>query len=268
MFLLLYLACEPPPEAPTDLSDLTLYLYENFDTDLEALALGAPVMQDFLLAVDPDWDVADRAVTLPTLTFDRLGGAPETVGADPELQVPVAVMWTSRQPLQSHFLQNVDPNQICYDSSSSVYHHRTFITDPDCFADGSCDVLETVAEIRREEVIASFWYDYYTDVRRVQVDDQDVLISRGWMLEPAVSDGGDATFGQSYMLDVRMVHPEDPGKTLRFYGIWSSFDMVGVSDDLFSILIRNGIQDSFELLDDFVDGVLCDNDRDYEPERE
>ena len=94
------------------------------------------------------------------------------------------------------------------------------------------------------------------------------MISRGWLPEFAYSDGGEATFHQSYMLDVRVAHPEEAGQTLRFYGIWSSLDMIGVTDDLYSILIMNGIQDSFELTDDFADGVVCENDRDHEPERE
>ncbi len=268
MFLLSLLACEPPPEAPEDLSELALYLFENFDTDLDALAAGVPVMQDFILAVDPEWDVELRAVTLPSLQPADLGGAPETPGADADLQVPVAVLWTSRQAMEPHFDLNVDPNQICIDSSSSVYHRRTFISDPDCFEDGSCKSLQTVAEIRREEAIADFWYEYYTDVRRIDVDGQEALVSRGWLPEAAPSDGGDAVFHQSYMLDVRMAHPDDASQTLRFYGIWSSLEMVGVSDDLFSILLRNGIQDSYELADDFVDGILCENDRDHEPERE
>lgn len=266
--LLLTLACEAPPEAPEDLSELTLYLFEHFDSEGEELAAGVPVMRDFLLAVDPEWDVEDRAVTLPALEEASLGGAPATPGAEPALQVPVAVMWTSRQAIEPHFALSVDPNQVCIDSESSVYHHRTFITDPDCFEDGSCKVLETVAEIRREEAIANFWYDYYSDVRRVDVDGEEALVSRGWLPEFAYSDGAEAIFHQSYMLDVRMAHPDDASKTLRFYGIWSSLEMTGVTDDLYSILIRNGIQDSFDLADDFADGILCDNDRDHEPERE
>ncbi len=261
-------ACEPPPEAPEDLSALTLYLYENFDIDQEAMAVGIPVMQDFLVAVDPVWDVADRAVTLPTLAAEDLGGAPETPGAVVEEQVPVALLWTSRHPIQEHFLLNVEENQVCIDSGSSVYHRRSFVTDPGCFAEGSCDHLETLAEIRREEAIADFWYDYATDFRRVPLDGEDALVSRGWLLAAAVSDGGEATFHQSYMLDVRIAHPDDAGQTLRFYGIWSSLEMTGVTNDLYSLLIRNGIQESFEFADDFVEGELCENDRDHVPERE
>lgn len=268
MFLLLTLACEPPPQAPADLAELALYLFENFDSDLDAVAAGVPVMRDFLAAVDPALDIAERAVTLPVLSPDRLGGAPETPGADAAVQVPVAVLWTSRQSLADHFLLNVDPNQVCIDSGSSVFHWRTFLTDPDCFADQSCERLATTAEIRREEAIADFWYDYDTDVRRLDVDGDDYLVSRGWLPQAAVSDGGEASFHQSYMLDVRMADPQVPGQTLRFYGIWSSLDMTGVTDDLYSLLIRNGIQDSYESADDFVDGVLCDNDRDHQPERE
>ncbi len=267
MLLVFAVACDPPPEAPEELSDLTLYLYEHFESEEGELEAGAPVMREFLLDIDPEWDVEDRAVTLPTMAAENLGGAPATPGADPALQVPVAVMWTSRQGIEPHFDLNVDPNQVCIDSSSSVYHRRTFLTDPDCFEDASCKRLETVAEIRREEAIADFWYDYYTDVRRVEVDGEEVVISRGWLPEFAYSDGGEAIFHQSYMLDVRMAHPDQPSQTLRFYGIWSSLDMTGVTDDLYSILIRNGIQDSYELADDFLDGILCDNDRDHEPER-
>ena len=268
MIWLQALACDPPPEAPEDLGELSLYLFENFDEDTEALEAGALVMEEFLVEVDPEEDVEYRAVTLPTLTDADLGGAEAPAEADPETQVPVAVMWTSRHSLQDHVELQVEDNQVCIDSSSSVYHHRVFTTDPDCFAAGTCDVLRTLAEVRREEPLTSFWYDVHMDFRTLEVDGSTVLVSRGWIPEIAVSDDGLATFTQSYSLDVRLPDPDDPGTTLRFYALWSALDMVGVTDDLLAIMLRNGIQDSFELADDFVDGVLCDNDRDYTPTRE
>ena len=60
--LVLLVGCQPPPEAPTDLSDLSLYLFANFD-DEDPLVLQAGVVN--LLAFLEDfvgkWVVRDLA---------------------------------------------------------------------------------------------------------------------------------------------------------------------------------------------------------------
>ena len=66
------LGCKPPVDAPAELGELTLYLYENFDGDgedgEEALVAGAQGLVDYMegLNMTADTPVDDRAVELHT----------------------------------------------------------------------------------------------------------------------------------------------------------------------------------------------------------
>ena len=71
MLILVLASCgKPPPEAPKQLADLSLYLFREFDSEQEELAAGLVNLHDWMLKQDLDQDPADIAVTLPLLEND------------------------------------------------------------------------------------------------------------------------------------------------------------------------------------------------------
>ena len=263
------LACTPPVEAPDELSDLTLYLYANFDSESgEELIAGAPNLEAYFETVDLAADAKDRSVTLPTLTSDDLGGAAAPADADPEAQVPVAVTAKSVNDMDTQLELIADPNQVCIANNGYVYYMRDWDTDPSCFADGSCDRLEAIAEIRYESIIADLWFDEHQHFRRVELDDGRVVVyERSWSDKQFLSDNEMSSWDQRYALNVWIPEEGDTSKTWRFIAFWSSVQIPGISDDAYANLAVDGIDDGFVNEDAFVAGEDCSNDRDRENDR-
>ncbi len=263
-------ACQPPIEAPEELGELLLFSFANFtQEDDEYLTATLDGFETYLLGLDLTGDVNDRAVTPPLLTEENLGGAPAPAGADPELQVNVAVSAQSTATLSQTLGLIVDPNQVCISADSSVYYQRTFDSDPDCFALETCDTLEVTNETRTETLLADVWLDTQGEFRRVTREDDgaSVLFGRTWMPAMAIADDGENTWDQRYSLDLWLPHPSDDG-FLRLTAMWSSITMTGVNEDLYATMVKSGVDEAFTNAAAFLAGEECKNERDAEYTRE
>jgi hypothetical protein len=265
---------KPPPEAPKELGDLALFLFEHFeDEDPAELAAGLQNLQPFVADTDFALDAKDRAVTLPRLEGAALGSLAIPDGADVEKQVPVALAGMSTHPLDGQKELAVEVNQICIESSSTVWAQREFLTDEACFADGSCPDLSIAQEVRKENFLAKVWYDQLKDYRTIELEDEDgnvtqALIARSWIEEVSPGDGGESSWDQLFQLDITF---EKGGESLRWFAMWSSITVAVLSDDSYANLVIDGIEEAYGFGDEFLDGTIesCRNDRDLEkPPRE
>lgn len=265
--VLLLVACaKAPVEAPAELGELGLFLFQHFeDEDPAELQAGLLNLVPFLEAEDLSLDAKDRAVTMPVLDGPSLGGLSIPAGAAAEDQIPVALAGRSVHALDDQRALAVEPNQVCIESESTVWAGRTFLSDEGCFADGSCDTLETLTEVRKENFLAKVWYDMYKDYRAFELEDEEgnvtrAIVGRAWIDEVSPGDGGSSSWDQLFHLDVSL---EDGGETLRWFSMWSSITLTGLTDDAYANLVIDGIADAYTFGDEFIAGDIqsCPNDR-------
>ncbi|MBN2799655.1 MAG: hypothetical protein JXX28_10955 [Deltaproteobacteria bacterium] len=262
-------ACKAPVEAPTEISELSAYMFQYFDNeDADELFAAELVLEDYLAGLDLTASVNDRAVSLTPLVGESVEGITIPEGVDPNLQIPVAVSGISRHGIDAQVGLILDENQICVASDSVKYAARTFLSDAGCFGDGTCDTLSTMNEVRRETFVAKVWYDTPGDFRRLTLDDgRQVILGRSWLERQFIGDSGDTSWDQSYALDVFIEDPAASGQTLRFYAMWSSVTIPGLGDDAYAGLVKSGVDEYYENADNMVDGEVCGNDRDRENDR-
>lgn len=271
LFVLVSIAtigCKPPVEAPADLNELSLYLFENFSNEgTDELAAGALNLEAQLSGLDLTGDVDDRSWSLTTLSGEQLGDLTATPGADASNQLPVAVAAQFEGSMDDQLGLILDSNQVCIVGDGYVYYDREFTSDTACFEDGSCELLQMTNVARYESFLANVWLQEKLEARRVELEDGRVaIIERGWIEEAFYSDSGDDVWEQRYGLDFYLPKTDGGSEMYRFFAFWSSADIGGVGDDAYASLAVSGIEDGFVNENAFVAGEDCDNDRqgDYE----
>lgn len=261
-------ACSPPVQAPAELGELTLYLYQNFGSETgEELVAGAASLEAYLLTVDMAADKEDRAVTLPVLTEAYQGGVAAPEGAVAEDQVPVAVSFLSTNGPDAHLGLMTEPNQVCIAADGYVWYERQFDTDAACFEGATCDEMSVTNTMRYESILASAWLQEQADYRAFELEDgRRVVMKRGWSDQRYLSDNESASWDQRFGLDT-WIPDTATGGTFRFHAFWSQAELPGISDDVYANLVRDGLDEGFENEDTFLAGGECDNDRnaEYEP---
>ncbi|HCP47273.1 MAG TPA: hypothetical protein DIU15_14625 [Deltaproteobacteria bacterium] len=246
LVLLLAGCAQPPPEAPTELGDLTLYLFSNFEADEEVLLAGVSnlgafldqgVWDDFI----PGSSREGREWTPPTLTSDHFGGIPETEGVEPDEQLPVAVAsWSDHAPEARAELVALR-DQTPVEAPSSASYDRDFLTDIDCFTDLSCRFVRTTNVIHRDQLVLDVVYEAYKDFQWVGMPDgQQALLARSWTTEVFPEDDGQDSLDQSYNLEVWLPRP---GGALGLNVVWSSVTLPAVSDDSLIASVTAGVID-------------------------
>lgn len=259
-------ACKPPAEAPQELGELSLFMFENFDSeDVASLDAATLNLETYLLSLDLKAKVDERAVTLPKLTTERLGTISPTEGADLSLQVPVGVSGVSIHDFDTNLSAVSEPNYICLDSETSKFSERTFTSDLDCFMNGECNTLSTTQWVRKESPLGKVWFQLFKDYRREALEDgRDVMHARTYLKKSYITDSGKGSWDQNYGYEIWLPTAEGD-ETMRFFGLWSSVQLALLGDDAWAVLVKDGIDESFGYTDEFLSGTdpddYCSNDR-------
>jgi hypothetical protein len=217
--------------------------------------------------LDLTGSLGDRSFTPPILTDEFKGGV---TGPDvaAEEQVPVSVAGMSRHDLDTNLGLVGETNQVCIESNTTVFYERTFTTDEACFLDGSCDTLSTENEVKKENLLAKVWYDVFKDYRTVELTDgRQAMLARSWTEEVFLGENGSNSFDQTYAIEVWIPDATDASQTRRYYTFWSSVTLGGVDDAFYATLVEGGLDEGYQNADNFVDGELCGNDRDFVNDR-
>jgi len=260
-------ACKPPPEAPTELGDLTLYLFANFD-DPDPLVMQAGManmlafLEDFESGVDLSVDTAatDRSWSIPSLEEDNWGGAEHVAGVDPLDQdsVSVAVRSAFTGPDHSPLIGLAD--QLPLESSSSARYDRTFLNDFDAWHAAQVETLRlrTTNDIDRDNILLTLTYEANKDYRWIAMPDGSMAtVGRSWISQAYINEDGAGTSGEDVMeffSNVEMTIPS--GDTaLRYNAVWGFVDFVPAVDDaVLANTVRNGIQEGFERTEEHLSG--------------
>lgn len=249
----------PTDPAPSEIAPLSLWLFRNAEAADDVLAPGLENLRVWLLGADLDGPPADRAIDLPILQGDDLGGLSIPAGAAAEDQIPVGLPARSSHTVADHTRAFTDADQVCLASGSTIWAERTFLGGLDCFADLACD-LSTTTGIRRETILMKVWLTEFEDYHPVALDDGVAVVSRRWTTERFEFDSRNGTIDQIFELDVWIPDGDD---TLRWTASWTAIDALGMGDDLQAALARDAIDEENTFADEYLDDAIttCRNDR-------
>jgi hypothetical protein len=247
-------ACAPLPEAPTELGELSLYLFSNFDDeDPLVMVAGTANLLAFLEDYEADVDLApesepqDRSWTVPLLEEGDWGGAPHWADANPWDQLPVALAVRSAYTGADHAPLVGMADQTPLESESSVSYDRTFDTDFDCWLAGDCDVVETTNEIyRNSSGVFETTYTAYKDFRWVELPDDagTAVVARSWTTQRY--DDVSAAHHQDFFSNMEVTIPSGNG-TLRYNALWGAVVFEPAMDqETLERLVRNGLEEGFD----------------------
>ncbi len=243
--------CRKLPEAPTELSELSTWLFQHLeDPDPDVLAVGLGNLQAFFEDQGIDEDLGDQAWEIQPLTDEHVADV-DHPDRDPSSALPVGLVATSSFEPAEHATVVILPDQTPVEPASPNLYERSFLdpTDPSCFPDQGCEILRTDNRIRKENFIMSIEYtklkDYrWSDVLRAEGDPQRGFIARSWFEEEFQGDQEATAIHQSYSIDV--VLPDSDGETLRYVALWTEATMYGAGDDIIQSTMRGGLEDMLE----------------------
>ena len=242
--------CQRSPEAPTELDELSAYLFRHFETDEEgALEAGMGNLHDFFRDIDLYVPYQDRAFATSPLTEDDIEGIVHS-DRDPALQKPVALAIDSSHPPQGHATAIIQPDQTPMEPASPNHYVREYIdpTAPSCFPDRGCLAVDTMNDIKKENLVMNAQYDMHKDFRWIEMEEVGsgvwALIGRAWCEEPTIGDAGNITIHQSYSLDA-FIHDDDD-QVIRYMSLWTETEIDGVEDAVIEATTRMGMSDMFD----------------------
>ena len=243
--------CGSLPEAPTELSSLSTWLFRNFDSDdPDVMSVGMGNLQVLFEQRGIDGDYDDQAWTIEPLTEDDVADVIHP-DRDPGAALPVGLVALSAHTPADHTRVVVLEDQTPVEPASPELYQRSFLepADPACFPDQACAVLRTDNRIRKENFLMSIEYSKLKDFRHVDLlrddmEDQHGVIGRSWFEVEALGDQEATAIHQSYSIDVFL--PDDSGGSWRYVALWTEASMYGAGDDVIQSTMRSGLVDMLE----------------------
>jgi hypothetical protein len=247
-------ACKPPPEAPTELGDLSIYLFANFD-DPDPLVMQAGVVnmlafiEEFEASADlsVESSATDRSWTIFPLEESDWGGAPHVEGVDPLSLDSVSVAVRSSFAGSDHSPLIGVADQMPFESSSSARYDRTFLDDFDSWHAAQEGALRTSNEIDRDNILLTLTYDCSKDYRWVAMPDGSVAtVGRSWISESFINEPGAGGVGEDvldFFSNLEMTIPSGD-TSVRYNAVWGHVGFVPAVDQTVLLnTVRNGIQE-------------------------
>lgn len=250
-FLLLLVACEPPPDASEPFNDAAVAALATFDDDDPAeLARACEQLEEQIAAeLDLTADVSKRSLTPARLTEADVEGIPRP-DRDPALALPVALAGLSEWPLHDHDRVALVPDQVGIEPFSESYT-RTFLEGEGCFS-ADCDWLRSENDIVKSNPAMTVPFVLFKDWRSFELSDgRGARASRGWMEEGADGNDDKGRIEQSFAIEL-WTEQED-GSTLRLLVLWAETTFNPEQDeDLVAVSTRLGMDLLFGNHDDWI----------------
>jgi len=242
------------PTAPTELSDLSAYLFREFDSEeFGVLEVGMGNLRDFLV---DDLGEADKVAYRGLVITEEDLAAIERPDRDPDDCQPVAVAMRSPHSADAHSTVMVLADQTPVEPNSPVTYDRTFLepTNPDCFPDQGCLRLNTMNDIIKEHDLGyEIAYEMNKDYRWVEMDEPGsgdwALLGRSWCAEQAADPVLEIEINQSYSVDAFLAHE---GTVIRYMGLYSENIMLDFDDEQIMGVTEIGIEALFEATDEYL----------------
>lgn len=257
-------ACAPP-EAPTELNDLSRYMYREWDAaDERTRVAGMANLDAFLTTVDIGSDsLDDRTWTLTDLQDEDVAHI-DRPDRPLENCFGIGMGYLSRWPASDHAQLQIELDQVPTEPTAEFYTRSvTNVDDASCFAEQTCDRIDTTNDMRRKTAVYSvdstlfknFVWVPYVDADGVE---RDAFYSRSWYDQSWDGDKGSTTIWQSYSIDVWMDRGD--GTAWRYQTLWNETDLLGftVSEDVALGSVQGGTENVFEAGDDAIGTLYHD----------
>ena len=270
-----------PPEAPEAFSDAIRSLFRDFEASEQ-------VVRDHLLAVEEvvylGMDIeaessADRALAPERLSESDLAGLNEIPDRNIADAVPIALGGYSPHDVALHPMKEMLVDHTAVEPYSPNHYLREFLEGESCWADGSCERLETFNDVTKENLLMTLDYTFFKNFRWIDLSEDDTprmaVIARSWDPESYEGRNGNSWIHQSYTIEVWI--PRDGrgfiregsdtnvddgtwttdsvgGGTLRLLSLWSETEFQGlnVTDDQVAATARTGINRNFQAADEWI----------------
>ncbi len=256
--LAVFAGCTPPPEAPTELSELSTYLFRNLETaDNGVLEAGVGNLALFFDTVDMTADTTDRSYQVDPLTPEDIADAPNP-GRDPAAMASVALVTPSAFTPAEHTAVIRLQDQTPVEPDCPNQFSREFVEPavPDCFEIISCDSLRTVNDVVKENSLMTIPYRMNKDFRWVEITEPGsgewAILSRSWIEAEAIGVSGNNAIHQLFSIDV--FWPIDGGGS-RYIALWMEAEMLGADDALIQWSATQSLQMAFDATETYLDGL-------------
>ncbi len=250
--------CQPPEEAPTELNELSSFLFAHWEDEDDTLrAQGLQNLYAFFEDVDLSQGYNDLAYGLDPLTDEDID-VPHP-DADPEDQLPVGLVTPSAFTPAEHAEVIVLEDQTPVEPNSPDTYDRDFHdpSDPSCFPSRDCTVIRSLNDIVKDNAIMTIPYEMDKDFRWVPIrlDDEDTwaILGRSWCEEPGYGDQGNTSIDQSYSIDVFL---PGEGGAIRYMALWSASTIPGVEEDVIQGTITFGMHQIFDATEEYLEDNL------------
>lgn len=256
LVLLLAAGCKAPPEAPTELDDLSAYLFANWEAEEEgALEVGMYNLQQFFAGMDLTVNYSDRSYQLTNLTPDELVGVNPPEGTEPADCLGVGLVAGSAFTAEQHAQAIIQPDQTAIEPNSRDKYDRIFLdpTDPSCFPTRDCMVLRTNNDLIKDNAFMTIPYEMIKDFRWVELDIEGEpgsgewgILARTWIEERGVGESGANTIDQSYSIDVFIPSADGDWQLYRYMALWSESHGTTEDPDTIMGVTKFGIHQLFD----------------------
>ncbi len=249
-------ACGRPPEAPKELDELSHYLYREWDAeDPRVLSAGVDNLAAYLRGEDLSFEVSvmDRSWEISSINAIDVEGLERPGGRQLSDTIAVGVAVESAFPVLDHARIQTERDQLPVEPSA-VFYQRSFpeTDDPRCFAREECEVLITVNDVERKNLLMTVDFTLYKNIRWVEMESGErALVSRSWIKESAEGANGKSTIWQSFSLDTWV---PDRDRTLRYQVLWSEADVAGSSDAVQLGTVKTATDQAFDAAEDYLSG--------------
>ncbi|HCP46135.1 MAG TPA: hypothetical protein DIU15_08845 [Deltaproteobacteria bacterium] len=256
------LGCTPPPEAPEDLSELNRYMYREWDAeDPEVLEAGITNLDEFVQAMDFDGELGDRASAPTGLEEEDVIDVERPAGRSLLDTVNVALAYHSPWPITDHAALIIREDQAPAQPSAPEYtRYFLNVDDPTCFVTQDCDMLQTSADVIRQNPLMSVHMSFFKSFRWTEISETDTqearraIVARSWMADSFESETPGTVLWQSYAIDIWMENSDDT--VHRYQVMWSETEIPGITDpDIIRGTLRLSMDDTFEA----EDAVIADS---------
>lgn len=252
-------ACfNPPPQAPTEVDDLTRFLFREWGhEDPEVLQDGMVKLEAFLQQIDFSNDLYNRSFQLDSCTAEDVAHVPTPEGQDPATTVGMAVAYESRWSVDDHVRLQVEAKLLPEAEPSAKKYTRRFIEpkDPSCLSSGECDAIYTENDITRDNMAMTIDLMLHKDFKWVEMPDgRRAIVSRSWNPRVFKESSGDNAILQSYTVDVWLERPG--GKTWRYQALYqdSTITLLGITPEPDTIVatVTSATDDMFKATDNVI----------------
>lgn len=245
--------CKAPPEAPTELSDLSKYLVREWpQEDSEFLTVGLDNLHAALAGVDLTGDVDARSWIASPLEPVDLTELTWPTERDPANAPGVAVARESIYGSLDHARLQMESDQLPTEPTA-VEYVRTFpgTDDPACFPNRECDPIYSLSDVRRQNFLMAVSFELHKSFRWAEWGDgQQAIVARSWFEQSWFGDDGSTKLWQSYSVDVWL--EIDADTVWRYQVNWSESEVGPTSDDLVQTTVKNSINTIFEKNDEVI----------------